>query len=360
MQNLSIDINTPHNNFTLLRIIAASLVLFSHSYALLNFPSEEPLGVLTGGTNFGEFAVSIFFVISGFLVTASLQRSNSALNYLKNRSLRIFPGLIVVVLFADFILGPLLTTKSFAEYFADPMTLNYLRNIYLYDLQYHLSGVFEHNVWGRAVNGSIWTLPIEFTAYLMLMAIFLLRLHRVWFLIVIFCILAMLNIKLINLWHLEDFSRYSMALIHSSKFWLFFFAGSLIYLLRERISFNYIYFFCAAGLWWSAFQTPSFQVLHALLVPYMVMFLVYVPMPALSEWLETHVGDISYGIYLYAFPIQQAVVYLADNKMNFALFNIITFVITVFLAYLSWRFVEKPALKLKKLSLWKNSHTHNV
>jgi peptidoglycan/LPS O-acetylase OafA/YrhL len=360
MQRLSIDINSSHNNFTLLRIIAASLVLFSHSYPLLNFSSEEPLGVLTGGTNFGELAVSIFFVISGFLVTASLQRSNSVLNYLKNRSLRIFPGLIVVVLFADFILGPLLTSKSFAEYFADPMTFNYLHNIYLYDLQYNLSGVFELNVWGRAVNGSLWTLPMEFTAYLMLAVIFLFRLCRPWFVMIVFTILGMMSIKLIQLFHLEMPSYLSLPLVDSVKFWVFFFAGSLIYLLREQMSFNYIYFFCAAGLWWSAFQTPSFHVLHILLVPYMVMFLVYVPMPALSEWLETHVGDISYGIYLYAFPIQQAVVYLADNKMNFALFNIITFVITVFLAYLSWRFVEKPALKLKKLGLWKNSHTHNV
>jgi peptidoglycan/LPS O-acetylase OafA/YrhL len=147
--------------------------------------------------------------------------------------------------------------------------------------------------------------------------------------------------------------------VYAIPFWYFFFAGVLIYLVRDKLTFNYLFFVCAVALWIASFRTPSFHAYHILLVPYMVIFLVYMPFP-FSQWIEKYIGDISYGIYVYAFPVQQTLVSLTKGQIDFLLFNALSLMITIILATLSWRFVEKPALKLKRLSLWKTTHQTSI
>lgn len=160
------------NNFDFLRLLAASMVVFSHSFDLLT-PSNrvmtngEPLRVLTDGQmSFGSLGVAIFFCLSGYLITQSLFRSSSYKTYFIKRSLRIFPALILDLLIAVFIWGAIVTRFSLYEYFTNPLTYRYLLNAGLYRISYVLPGVFENNVFGNTVNGSLWTLPYEFTCYL--------------------------------------------------------------------------------------------------------------------------------------------------------------------------------------------------
>jgi len=110
--------------------------------------------------------VDMFFVISGFLIAASLQR-NSVQGYLASRALRILPALIVCVGLSTFVLGPLLTTS--ADYWRNPQTWQYFtHNATLHRAEFFLPGVFEQ-LPRTAINGSLWTLPIEAQLYIALL-----------------------------------------------------------------------------------------------------------------------------------------------------------------------------------------------
>lgn len=154
------------NNFDVLRYFAAVLVIYSHSYPLTG-KSIEPLALLSKGQwTFGGVAVAIFFVISGFLVSNSFERS-TVLQYTVNRFLRIFPGLFMAVLLSVFVLGPLFTSLEISEYFSNNLTYSYLNNSLLLSVQYVLPGMFETNLYPNAVNGSIWTIPYEILGYIL-------------------------------------------------------------------------------------------------------------------------------------------------------------------------------------------------
>ena len=155
------------NNFDALRILAALMVVFGHAYILSGRAAQEPLAAYTGIGGFGELGVSIFFVVSGFLVTMSFDRLGDVRAFLANRCLRILPGLAAAVLLTALVLGPVASTLPAREYFTQPQAWLYpLRNLLLYPVTYALPGVFTHNPYPGAVNGSLWTLRLEFSFYL--------------------------------------------------------------------------------------------------------------------------------------------------------------------------------------------------
>ena len=174
--NLYIERGT--NNFDFLRVLAALLIAFSHSYALLNRYDVEPFMLATHHRYDGSFiALGIFFAISGFLITKSVVHSGSLLQYAWKRFLRIQPLLIVVCLLSIFIIGPLFSNLNTASYFSNATTYTYLRNIFpATGIQFGLPGVFEHNLKENGVNGSLWTLIIEERLYVFTAIVF--WLHR--------------------------------------------------------------------------------------------------------------------------------------------------------------------------------------
>lgn len=158
-----------HNNFNLLRLCAAIGVVVTHSYALLGYPERDFLNRLTHGlVSFSQLGLYSFFVISGFLVYASLTRSSSVASFFSRRALRIFPALCTVIVLTVFILGPLATNLSLGAYATHPDTYRYLEGMLLYKFHYTLPGVFTQNPYPDAVNGSLWTLPHEWTCYVVL------------------------------------------------------------------------------------------------------------------------------------------------------------------------------------------------
>jgi len=161
------------NNLDAVRLAAAWLVLYGHAFIFLGLP--EPL--FLSWLPLGPLGVLIFFTISGYLVSQSWARDPSLPRFLARRALRIFPALAVCTLLSVLVLGPLLTTLPLADYFASPHTVGYLRNIALY-IGYYLPGVFEHNRVANAVNGSLWSLPVEFAMYLVIAAVGVLRASR--------------------------------------------------------------------------------------------------------------------------------------------------------------------------------------
>ena len=179
------------NNFNLIRFIAASLVLISHSYPLAmgkGFPEplSEPLA-----TSWGSIAVDVFFVASGFFIAASFSLKSSFKSFVMARILRIYPALIVVTILTVFVLGPIFSNLTVFDYFTSSQTYQYLiKNMTLITgIEYNLPGVFSENPYEHAVNGSLWTLPYEIKMY---------------FLLVLFCSLfTYLNTKLNTSWALD-------------------------------------------------------------------------------------------------------------------------------------------------------------
>lgn len=165
------------NRLDFIRFVAALMVIYVHSFPLgqgENVLTPEPFQVLLN-LDAGTIGVGIFFIISGFLVTASMERSRSTSTYLKARLLRIYPGLLGVVLLSMFLLGPLMTRLSLSSYFTHPDTWGYLRVLALVKTSYFLPGVFETNVFPYAVNGSLWTLFFETAFYLFVLGLFWIR-----------------------------------------------------------------------------------------------------------------------------------------------------------------------------------------
>src|ERR1700722_5394146 len=156
------------NNFNLLRILAAIAVLVSHAHPIaFGQGTTEPLEDLLG-MSLGTLAVLTFFAISGYFISQSFQNKRSALEFAIARGLRVFPGLLVVLLLTVFLLGPIFTELDLVEYFSNRETILYIpRNLRLWPLQYDLPGVFDKNPLPKAINGSLWSLAYEVACYVM-------------------------------------------------------------------------------------------------------------------------------------------------------------------------------------------------
>ncbi len=338
------------NSFDFLRFAAATLVLFSHSYALSGRNAEEPIVRLTGFETGGGVAVAIFFIISGYLVSGSYLNSKNWLHFFWKRALRLFPALTVTVLLAMFVLGPLFTNIDLRDYFRSPLTWNYLKNIILYP-HYGLPGLFASNPYPNAVNGSLWTLPVEFAMYLLVFAFGLTRFLSTRFILYIVLVFVLCYVKA------TEISKYVLLgiipLIHFFKLGAYFFAGSAMYLFKRKISLRNDVFFCLIVLVAASFHTPYGPIVLQLALPYLVIHFAYIKIGRLHNF--GRFGDFSYGIYVFAFPVQQIIMNSYGSGIGIPAFIAMSFCITLILAILSWHFVENPALKLKQMISFANS-----
>jgi len=330
------------NNFDALRLGAALMVLAGHAYVLSGRAAAEPLAAWTGIGGLGELGVSIFFVISGFLVTMSCERSASTAAYLAKRVLRIAPGLAVSLALTAWLLGPLVTSLAPADYFGRPQTWLYVvRNLLLYPVTYLLPGVFEHNPYPGAVNGSLWTLRLEFTFYLVLPVLARAgRLDRRG-------LTALAAVAAVAYLVLAAVGHPPVLLIAARNFWLFA-AGAALYAWRGAPA-------LARPLWPAlalvAFVAslpfrPATPLVAPLALPLLVTALALRPLPVLRS--TPRLGDLSYGVYIYAFPVQQALMQvLGPDRLGVPAFVGLTLAAVLPIAALSWRLVERPALGLK-------------
>jgi peptidoglycan/LPS O-acetylase OafA/YrhL len=345
------QVNAPvdhRNNLTALRWFAACLVLFGHAHAFLGLPEVLFLQIVP----MGLLGVYIFFAISGYLVAQSWSRDPHVLRFMAKRSLRIFPGLAVCTLLSVLVLGPLLTSLDANAYWQNEHTLGYLSNIALY-ISYHLPGVFAKNAWPHAVNGSLWSLPVEFFMYLLLALIGLvgalvqaaLNTQRATAWLV--GGMSLLFIALAALWALptqEAMVVYRTDLRHIPMCGVYFMVGASLYCFQWEKHFTLSNVLLALVAWLSlSHRTQWFAMASWLVLPFVVMAFGLARHPWLGRM---HTLDYSYGIYIYAFPVQQTVASFWP-QMPLPAYLLSTFVITVALAAISWHFVEKPALKLK-------------
>jgi peptidoglycan/LPS O-acetylase OafA/YrhL len=334
------------NNFTTMRIILAWSVLYGHGYAVQKTTGiHDPLNIVfQGSTWIGAVAVNGFFAISGFLVTASIIK-RGVLDYSLSRILRIFPALIVCILISVFVIGPLFTELSFYEYLSQHKTYDYLKNATLiHKTQWYLPEVFSSNT-SKAINGSLWTLPVEARCYLLLAVVSLFA---------IFKKKLISNLFIVALFIFSYFYFDMLPLISVNPKWarpaMFFLIGVFFYINRGKVPIDYRLAFVALVAIGFSFGKQWFIYVFPIFFVYLIFYLVYA-----TKYLNTDkkIGDVSYGIYIYAWPVQQMVASLFPHFTPIR--NTFVSTIIVFtLAYLSWHILEKPVLSLKKTLLRTN------
>jgi peptidoglycan/LPS O-acetylase OafA/YrhL len=324
------------NNFDFVRFLAATLVLISHSFALTGNPRAEPLAVLSDHrTDLGHIAVIIFFIASGFLISASWSNKPDLIRFIHSRILRIVPGLAMVLLFC-ISMGSLISTASNRTFYGSAITF-FVRNLFMYKGQADLAGVFQQNIYGDAVNGSLWTLRIEFTCYMLIAAIGLIRAlnqKTAWVLWGVTTTLAALNVNSPNL------IRELLPL----QAW--FLAGALSYLHRND-AFPLPLVSTIVGILIAGAYFTGEMLLISPLIAYLLIKAIYLRSP-LNNFGKY--GDFSYGIYIFAFPIQQFLVYYLPG-ISWVENCMLSFPMALLFAVASWHFVEKRCLALKNISV---------
>ncbi|MEA5000560.1 MAG: acyltransferase [Endomicrobiaceae bacterium] len=328
-------VNTRNNNFDFLRFVAAFIVLLWHSFICFENKGPDFFTYIPGG-------VPIFFVISGFLITKSWVDNPEILSFLKKRILRIFPALIIVVCFVALLLGPAVTTVSLDKYFTNSMFFDYFKNIFLYEIYHTLPGVFQETPYTGSVNASLWTLPLEFFMYILVAVFGIARLlYKKWF-YPIFIIMSIVLFFLFTTNNIVDY-RYIKLL----RLLIIFFISSFFYINNQKIILSIPLFVTAIIFWLISVNTAFFEYVQFFTLPYIVIFIAYSKIPYINKFGKY--GDFSYGIYLWAFPIQQTLIYLFPNKYNIYEYIVLSFIASLFCGIISYYLIEKPALKLKKL-----------
>ncbi len=333
-------LNPKNNNFDLLRLMAALLVIYGHSYAFV--PTAVVTDWVAGLLGFdysGSLAVKFFFMLSGLLVTASLLNRPRPVEFVVKRAARIFPGLFICLCVSVFVVGPLFTTLPLAEYFSHSQTWKYLiDNAFLYEIQWHLPGVFTESKYG--LNGSLWTLPLEALCYLFLAAFYALGVWRsVWLANLV--LFGVLFLSFVMPRYLpSSFSNSPEAYLLPGCFAL----GALFATNQKIISINLKGVF-ALGLLTVVFW-PTGMKMSVFYLSFFYACLYFGSLKFIVEKLKIP-ADPSYGVYIYGFVIQQCLGHLFPDK-GIVFHQLTAAVVAITAGTISWYLVEKPVMYLVK------------
>jgi peptidoglycan/LPS O-acetylase OafA/YrhL len=338
-KNLSSLMAQRDNNFNLIRLIAATSVLISHSYALLG--QSEPLENLLG-VNLGNLSVYIFFATSGFLLTNSLSRNHDVYRFIKARSLRIFPALWVMLAITIILFGLIFRSSDLLGYLIEKPTIRYIayNSSLIFGIAYTIPSIHG----GSAINGSLWSLRPELQMYIGLLALlvisrFCTALSQVtagaifhWGVVATFatCVIA---------GTFSSIDRHGLIMLGGM-----FFGGSTICLTSKHVTPRTGIAILGAALLLLLSHQISILSILMIALPLATITAAYLPSRILFNY--NRLGDYSYGIYLYAFPIQKLLIWFRITQQPIEMIIYAALAALAF-AVLSWHLVEKPALRLK-------------
>ena len=347
--------NSP--SFDIIRHIAALIVLFSHNFVVFGYEEPSFFHIQT----LGGFAVMIFFSISGFLIAKSFVYSTSSYDYLKKRFFRLFPGLFFCAFLlsyfycgmwgrADFIswITSFDAFKNFIFYATTARNEWLILSEYIPSLTITSNYVTEKFVYYPLLNGPLWSLLYEIVDYIILLILFssFSNKSKASLYIVVFCFIAQFifyflgaptdrvsDSKILN--YLINELMYKTTLLS-----IVFFLASYIYFNKEKLfSYKKWLIFLSIFSMCIAIYNPKLVMFYALGVPFLILSLGFY----FKDKIIAGRFDYSYGIYIYAWPIQQ---FFANIfKVDFILSFFLVIVFTLIFASISWHFIEKPALK---------------
>jgi peptidoglycan/LPS O-acetylase OafA/YrhL len=336
------------NSFDAIRLALATLVVFEHSYFLpFNSIANEPLHIFSRGqVDFGSLAVNFFFVLSGFLITRSWALTQRPGRYLQKRVARIVPGFLLASLLG-IVIGALSSTDVL-EFFS---SINF-RAILVQILSLHPSehtGAFPNNPMKGIVSGTLWTIRYEFDCYL-LVAIFgvLGWLRRV----PVGLLFASLSMAYLaqrgGYLEIPEWDHGVLGILFSSpnmwpRLFTYFFAGAAFYLWRDVIPKSALLFGMALITIITALRIGGAEFVLIIAGTYCI-FAIALSTAAVPRIQGTRV-DLSYGVYLFGFPIQQLIIAGSSQSITPIWLFATSLPATCLVAYLSWVFIESPSLR---------------
>jgi peptidoglycan/LPS O-acetylase OafA/YrhL len=342
--------------FGQVRLVAATVVVLHHCRSVEHDVQVDPLFTYSGGFfHFGLLAVLIFFAVSGFLVTPGLARSGNLIDYATHRALRIFPALTVVVIASMVVLGPVLTTLSPAVYYSDPRVYFYGKNILTLTYDY-LPGVVSRGGQPAIINGALWTLHFEILSYIALAIMSLAGVLRKP------CAILVVFLATYGLYVAVGFEPGILRVLPGRfvtfvNLFVYFAAGAALYMFRSRIPYSTTLAALALALLTVALPFGFGAVVAPLCLPYITIFAGLSVLPGRSLVKK----DLSYGIYLIHAPILVGFSLLYPGVLRWWMVAVVVFFITLMLSYLSWTFVEAPALARKKaVSNWTSDRLNRM
>jgi peptidoglycan/LPS O-acetylase OafA/YrhL len=328
-------------NFDPMRLVAASLVFWSHQYTITGF--SEPVVQWVG--SLGGLAVYAFFAISGYLNSQSVVRSRSSAQFLISRAFRIYPALIVCVVLCV-VMGAFVTTSSLSDYFAPPGVGFNGRNTpfsfvwrdatLFFGLDYSLPGVFKSSLGTTEVISPLWTLPQEAKLYIYLAFVaWVCRFDARVIGSAIFVVLG--GFAVLGLWReLGQIWLGERGLICA----ILFASGAGVALLERWLT-KAIAIACFLSIALLLLWCGHKETFVLVVIAPVCVILNDLPLP---RWTAPKL-DISFGVYLYALPIQHLT---ASLPLSFWSKGIIGFALTLVAGTLSALLVEQPMLRLRK------------
>lgn len=327
------------NHFNSIRLAMAALVIWSHCFAIYYGTEDfEPISLLLNGSyNAGNVAVRVFFIVSGFLIAQSFERSSSTYSYMRKRVARIYPGYFVATAICAFIIAPAFssTIDLSANQVLKALGLNLL-------LQGHMppSDAFgTHPV--RAINGALWSIPFEFWCYIGVAAIGILGFLR-YRLLLLLAAVSMMAIKgWLDLHGLKPGGGVVGVIVGWPYLWFSigpcFLMGVLVYLYQKVLPRSPILLLSLVAALLAAAHTSKIacDFIFPITTAYATFFIAFgrAKIPDAARY-----GDFSYGTYLYGFPIQQM---LLGIGLPFTAYVPVSLASGLVAGILSWHIVEK-------------------
>lgn len=337
------------NNFDVLRFALASTVLVSHSYPLTR-GTADPLSDLTDGQfDGGELAVAGFFVVSGFLIAASWERSRGVATFARKRAFRIYPAYLVNWVACVLVVGAIGFAGAAVTYWQELDPLKLAANLAVFRIP-PLDGVFPDSGEAGVINGSLWTLAIETQCYVLLACAGLIGLlaRRRLLLALFVLLLAFVGLDATQGYTSEVAASGAFHAYLTNVFRLtaYFTAGTLAWLYRDRIPLSR-WGALAALLALAATLRGGLDVTMPVAGAYLLLYAAHAPAGGLAHFGRRR--DLSYGVYLWAFPVQQlGLLWLGSGTGPWTL-TLVSAAPTIALAAASWYLVEAPALARVRL-----------
>jgi peptidoglycan/LPS O-acetylase OafA/YrhL len=343
-----------HNNFTIISLIMSLIIIYYHSYPLYYGPgTPDPVSKLLG-IGIGGIVVYSFFIISGFHITTSLQKNERWYIFWINRLFKLLPSLVLFVFISSFIVCPLIIKMPYFEYIKTPsIYIQFVKDNLLlwHNSSYEIMDVFSKNPYPSAINGSIWIIKHFFFCYLFLFFIKITgKLEDKKFMLFLFFFILFLDLLsiggLFNNYYNHLRSLFPNIGIITEFNWfldllLFFMSGVIMNLYSDKIDLNAKLFLSTFILWFLFKKILLINYAIIFLLPYMIIFIG-------TKKSNIKIKDISYNIYIFAFFLQQLIIYYFYSKISFSQFVCMGMVISIVVGLLLYFLLDKNIKKIKE------------
>lgn len=344
-EKLSAFTNDTNNNLSLIRITLALLVLLSHSFAMVSGDATtQPFyGALkmTPGT----MAVDMFFVISGFLLTQSLLKKNDPIDFIIARAARIYPALICATLFTALIIGTAFTCLPISEYLANADTAKYIIKTatIVRGIEFTLPEVFKNIPLYDQVNGSLWSLPFELKMYGLIFILWLIAYKTSSQRYLVCGVL----VTTIASGFIYCYTTITQGVdLKLPRLIYFFFSGSLLYCAQSIIPASRKWLWIAIALLaTTVINQTSFLLAWTICAPYILIYIAFIPKSKLLVY--NKLGDYSYGVYVFAWPIQQSIVQI-DKYVSTLQLIWLSAILTILIAIPCFHYIEAPSMRKRR------------